>query len=289
MKIALLLLTFLSQTALSLTNEDTHISFGEQIIGDSRLEFNLQKDFIIETDAPSPATIKLIENTLQWVRVKDVLLVPRALIEVSIANKNKNLSLKYQGTVIASQNSNVTSLSSFYVSLFAQDKVYIYEEDLEIGSITIKPNPKHKKKKTVLIDYSCSQYNVDISGLQKDFLTVGCKMNRTGSIGDETPFLEVIWMSASHKLQSEFDGAYVSTFRKSSVLKQAILNSYTSETNELTISAKLPKKLHRFKSAIGAGPYILESTFDSITEKELSPSLALYFNFELNKTNSKLK
>lgn len=270
---------------------DENISFGKVQLGENRMRL-VPKFFEIKIEKIQDISIKafLVKKSFQWVRVRDVLLIPRGRISLYILGHESQFSVDYLDRSLHFQNKKAYAHSSFYVSLFNDQKINIYKKGKLAARISIKANNIAKKYKTHLIDYSCSRNDVKFKNLGGEFLSAGCRTQRIGVFGKEKPMLEVLWSSSNWRLLDGTKPPYIAVFLDNRPVKVKVKN-HKNEIREIEIHAKVPKRLHRINTAIGFGPYAFDTSYqsdleDSDTREEKSeataPALMLYYNYKIN-------
>lgn len=178
--------------------------FEKNAVAENRIEINLT-DFKLRMNHPL-IRAHFVENSVKWVRNEANLLTPTALIRMvflpglkteSLLIRNKNI--KYFATTSLDN-----STLDLYIDLFNPSLIEIYEGSVLIETLSIESkrpenistnNTLNNEKQ--LIDYSCSPYSLEISGLDDDYLSVGCVLEKIGSFGNETPRLEVTFSSTN--------------------------------------------------------------------------------------------
>ena len=274
------------------------ISFGNVNVGEKRIKLKV-KDFEIKLNLSENIKSKVVlkKGSIQWIRINDVLLTPRARLAIHFKGDASDFHIKYRDQSILMQQRKKIAVTEFYVSLFQFDKAKIFYKGREIGDISFhaKEN-KIKKRKTHLIDYSCSRNNIKIKGMDNEYISLGCRTQRVGKFGKEKPMTEILWSSANYKLLDNSEAPYISVFMDSTPVKIKVKNQF-NEIKEIEISARIPKRLHRLNIAYGLGPYAFNTTFardpkdinttEFETNKEpIAPAFMLYFNFKLTPETS---
>ena len=270
----------------ALENKSLNISFGKQLIGKTHKTFDLESDFKVSITSSLKIDVKFQQDSTQWIRKNDTLLIPRAKLEILIPSIKKDLTFSYQGKTLTGSYRENNIYLSLYISLFSKSPILIYSEGKIVSTIVVSPLFNNNNQNHVFIDYSCSRYKLKFETTTKDYISVGCQMHKTGEVGKEKPYLEVFWLSANYKLTDSNNEMNISSFEKTGKMKHLMYDSKNNISGEVSLSVQIPKRLHRFKSALGLGPYFLESTFASNKTTSLSPSLAFYFNFEFDQYNS---
>ena len=90
----------------------------------------------------------------------------------------------------------------------------VFHEGSKVGEVGVHGLTKERINNTVLIDYSCSGYNLRVFGLDEGFLSVGCEIIRENIKGDVVPTLNVNWISSEYKTLDLHHGPYVISFSR---------------------------------------------------------------------------
>lgn len=282
----LLLILFILQVPLWAQRQKIDpISFGPVNLAEERIPVDL-KSFKIKQEGKYQATAEFIPNTVQWIRLDKSLLVPRALIHVSFsAPTSHEFSWEYahQKIIPLFHEETRSYRAQVFISLFESLPLELYEGKKIVTTLRIEPA---QQKLSHLIDYSCAPYGIEVRGLEDDFLSMGCKIQRTGKLGQEKPYLEVLVTSASYRLKDLSEPPYLIAFHETGEAKLSMVN-HEGREEVISIRAKLPEKLPRLKLAAGYGPYVLDSKNKfSDRRSEIAPTVMLYGNLALNESNS---
>jgi hypothetical protein len=285
MNFIVLFIVFLSFHSTAQRQKIDPISFGRVKLAEDRQMIDL-KSFKFKTDGKFEVKGQIIKDTLQWVRLDKSLLVPRALVEVSFkSDELHHFSWQYadQKIIPLYDEKNKTYEAQIFISLFESLPIELFENEKIVNRIRLIPDSNDGSQ---LVDFSCAPYGVQIKGIKNDFVSVGCRIQRTGDFGDEKPYLEVLLTSASYRLKDNSPPPYLIIFHKSGESKVTLQDDEGHE-EVVTVTASLPKKLPRFKLAAGFGPYTLETKDHSGNRKyEIAPTGMLYGNFYLNESSS---
>jgi len=288
MRITIIFLAlFLGVTGWSQEDRLASLSFGPTSIGESRLDLNL-RDFKINIDSSKIKTkAHFLRYSVQWIRTTNNLLIPRARIGIRMLHNASDIHLVYLGQSIIPEKRKSTFYSEIYVSLFSPTEIDIIQQGKKVGRISIQSKfNKQKKGKTHLVDYSCSRYNIEITGLDDEYLTLGCRMERRGSWGKERSRLEITWTATNLRLLDKSNPPYISYFNTSSPI-EFIMEDESGKQRTVSIRATIPKRLHRLKTAFGFGPYAFRAKQDHLArESEVVPAFMLYGNLNLTPTTS---
>jgi hypothetical protein len=280
MKYPILFILFLIST---LSYAQT-FSLGKFSIGESRIKLEL-RDFIIE-HKEKDIKVDWDYNSIQWIRNEANLLSPRALIHITFPESLTNLQLKYLGKSIFPVKLNSNYESKVYVDLFNPEIIQIFSGTNKIDEIAIFAKVNKNELTKQFIDFSCSPYDLKIEGIDDEYISVGCKLNRLGSMGSETPRLEISLSSTNLKTLNNTPTPYIFYLDQNSTADIQLKNN-KGEIKTLHFEAKVSKRLNRFKTALGFGPYIYQSQYQSaVQNSNLAPSLMLYGKFDLSETAS---
>lgn len=280
MFIAFLVLFFLHNSkCLSQT-----FSIGQFSIGKTSVKLDLS-DFEIIKSHPDIET-HFIESSLQWIRPDTNLLTPRILLQIKIPTRYSPLYIKYQKQNIFLAEENNFYTTEVFVNLYHPETIEIYQDMklidiIKINAQTIKTSEKQ------WIDGSCQPYNVQIKGLENEYSSIGCKLQRIGHLGQERPRLEIALTSPNFTTPSGDEPPYTFNLNSSSPVNTILVHKKTNQRTPVSISADLPEKLHRLKTAVGFGPYNLTSqkSYQKLGPKT-EASLMLYGKYDLTDNSS---
>lgn len=270
------------------------IGFGGVKLAQNRLPINL-KQFKISTkllDQSFQAKTKIyfLKDSVQWIRSSQNLLTPRALIKLKIYDPKANFHISYRENKIIPQKKKKYSETSLYVDLFQSDSIYLYQGAKKLAQIYVQAEPQVKGKKTQLIDYSCSRYNIKIKGLDNEYVSVGCAMEKIGPWHGSKPRLQISWSATNFELLDGTAPPFIGYLGTSGKIVTQVRDR-NNKIREISISAKIPKKLPRLLTAFGLGPYALNANQsrdgEMIDNKgRIAPALFLYGKYELMGTAS---
>ncbi len=268
----------------SLTVSSQVFSIGKFSIGESRIPLNLN-DFIIHTNSTSIET-KFIPESLQWLRNENNLLVPRVLLEISINNNDSNIYLVADKKIIIPTKEDTIYSTKIYVDLFNPGEITVFSGEKPLDTIIVESKNFSSGKLKQLIDYSCSPYSLKIEGIDSEYISVGCKMNYLGKWYSRTPRLEITMSSTNLKTINGKSPPYFFYLDSNSPLEIKLIDQ-AKQIKILRLEAQIPKRLNRFHTALGFGPYIYKaSILNETTTPLLAPSLMIYGKFDLTETAS---
>jgi hypothetical protein len=224
---------------------------------------------------------------LHWERSKQNLLLPK--IKLRLKNDRpdeRHLYYRYQNTTHLPQTSGPEEFTDLDVSLFDPDRIEVLQDDKKIGEVYIRTMGEADKQKNILMDYSCSGYNLKVYGFEGHFLTVGCELIRETQNGDVIPSLRVYWNSNEYRTLDNSQGPYQITFTQGREARVRVINA-AGEKKEVIFKVNFPNRLHRMRLAAGIGPYAYESrSYGAHQDSAILPSVMLYGNYYLNHVHS---
>lgn len=260
-------------------------------LGQNRILFN-HKDtkIIIENESDYKVRAIVERSSFEWVRVNETFLLPRVRLKIKVNSPESHFHINYKSAIYNFQQSKKNSYAELYYSLFEKDKLLIKKNNKIVATIYIKFR-EHKKQK-LLIDYTCSRNSIEISGLENEHLSIGCKTRRIGNFGKEKPMLEVQWISPELQILADDPVPYHAAFLNQRPITVKVKNVYTNKVKDITIKAKIPKRLHRLFTAYGYGPYALHTKIEddkntkSVKKTDIAPALFFYLNYKISETTS---
>jgi len=260
------------------------ISFGPVQLGEKRIKIDLNNFEIQKNQKSTSVKARIIKGTTQWVRTKENFLSPRVLISVSVRS-DETISLEHHNKNIILQGEAIKN-AKLYVNIFNPQKIKIYQDGEHIETLLLNSNVNLPSKKGHLIDYSCSNYDVSIEGLDDQYLSVGCRMERIGRIGKERSRLVLTWSTTNFKLPNHQRSPFTSILMNDQPINIK-LNSGKKENRVVKISAKFKKRFHRMKLALGLGPYNMNAKKNGIEDNDqLAPAVLLYGKWDLTQESS---
>jgi hypothetical protein len=253
-------------------------------IGETRIKLD-QNDFEIKHNS-SKVQVQFVSESVQWIRNESNLLIPRSLMAVGVQNDAPNIYLTYFGKKIIPVRRSNYFYTELYVDLFNPGEVKVFQGSKLLDSIFVESISTNNAKSKQLIDYSCAPYQLKIEGIDSEYLSIGCKMGRVGNLFNEYPRLEVTFSSTNLKTLANDRPPLTFYLKDNTPIEFQVLDS-KNKIQTIKISATLPKKLTRLKTALGFGPYIYESRdTNALAKNEFAPSVMIYGKLELTETSS---
>ena len=255
-------------------------------------DFNLgASDFAVEwVGAPiSGVEARIGENTLQWVRVEEVLVLPRARLIVSAKDS--------QGGAIVSggfaQGIAADGTAEIPVALVSGDSnpisVTVIRGGKEIrGEWRIRFKPKASSSGArVGIDASCSRYGVKARSspvLSNDeWIYVGCRLSVMHAEGHRTSSLEmyVYWDNIGKRLK--VDGADALPLRPTiwtlRVRSRPGVVKLSDGDHEVSLEYAIPEDFHYLALGVGIGPYSYQFIAGDANVSTATPLLTVYGSY----------
>lgn len=277
--ITLLLLTLFAFKASAQT-----FNLAKFSIGESRIKLDQSEFAIKNTD--SNIEVHFISDSVQWIRNEANLLVPRSMVGITIKNNDHNIILHYLNKTIIPVKHEQNFYTELYVDLFNPNVIEVYRANQIIDRITFVSKGTKDAKSKQLIDYSCVPYQLNIEGIDDEYLSVGCKMEAIGKMFSQRPRLEVTISSTNLISENGERPPYTIYLQDNSPVIFKLKNDQ-GDLKTISVKAKIPERLTRLKLAAGIGPYIYNSEkLNATTNGQIAPSYMLYGKFDLTPTTS---
>lgn len=228
----------------------------------------------------------VVEDSVHWVRHQGNILLPRALVVVRSSLPAKELTLLYRGISHGFQqvDENVAQ-ARFYVSLFENQQALLYSGDKRLSELSFEGR-KRSGKDGHMVDYSCYGHDLETSGLEGEYLSLGCSQSIIGEPGQEKVLLQVLWAAPNWKPIGDQLGLRLVNLKGSAPAKIQLISD-TGEKRDLLIKAKVPLRKHRAHLALGFGPYqYLAQAQSKIYDDATHFMYMLYGKFDLTEKNS---
>lgn len=262
------------------------INIGPIQIGKSTIPIDLESFRILKEKSSKNIRAGILKGSLEWPKDNNNLLSPHVRLKV-IVQSQKSISLNYGEEKIIPQLGNTHSKEvELVVNLLTPKNIEIYEEEKLIEILHIVRESTLDKNEFQLIDQSCSKYNVNISGLENQFLSIGCVMEKTGRLGKERPRLRITMASTNLMLQNGKQGPFTIYYTENRPVTFKVKDQL-NKNYDVEITATIPDRLRRLHTAIGLGPYSLKTqSHGREKNKDAAPSFMLYSRFDLSEQTS---
>ncbi|WP_127716391.1 hypothetical protein [Halobacteriovorax sp. HLS] len=262
-------------------------TIGPVEIAQGRSSVNLRDFKLKKSKHNKLVRANFVKDSVQWVRDKENLLTPRARIGLRL-KESGDIFIKYEGHNIIPVSKNDHLYSEVYVNLFYPKDIEIYNGAALIERISMFAKKKKATNSTSTsnIDYSCVPFHLNITGLDGEYFSVGCRLEKTGRFGNERPRLVVSLVTTNYLLADGSDSP-IKVFLQDNSKVSIPLLSKSGSSLKVSLSAKLPKKIPRLKTALGFGPYSLDASKTHSAKKgTLAPSLMIYGKYDLYESSS---
>lgn len=266
------------------------LSIGDYNIGSDPIALDLN-DFHFQFKDPRIKSV-FIQNSLYWNRSEKNLVTPMIMIQITINQTLKPIQIKFADQIIIPMQKEGESISQIYINLFNLPPIEIFEDSKKIDEISIySVSLSNLRKQKVWIDHTCLPYQLHFSGIETEYVSIGCKLDRVGSFGQEKPRLDVSFISTNVLAGDEkslFDhSALTFYFNESSEIQTELFHKIEKKKIPLRLSAVLPEKISRIKLAVGIGPYSYTASQKNTSIGPInSLSYMLYGKFSLSETTS---
>lgn len=263
--------------------KDFSFSLGTINIGEKRLSLDLSKVRTTTKESNPDVKVRIINNSTEWAREAGNILVPKALVSISVKSKN-SISLKYENQILLSQGDQVKN-TIVYIDLYNPTPIEIYEDDRIIEVVNFSFDANSQNNEGIVIDYSCASYGLEVKGIENEYATLGCVRERLGKIGRERNRLIVTMKVNRLNSPSNMPSPFYLILMNESPVKTVLTN--LKDKFPITISAKFPKRAHRIHMALGLGPYKFNTHDGAKSQKEdIAPALMLYSKVDITDASS---
>lgn len=241
------------------------------------------EDYNVEWEGPAPPGVRasIEPGSLEWVRVSELLVIPRARLSVEGA----------AGQV---------SCGGFGQALPARIPIALISGAASPCTVTVAGEAARKlhvrfqpptRGLRAFFDASCSRYGVrveptgDARPEQADWLYVGCRLVSAQSGGSRTSSLEayLFWdgIGQSIDVAGVPTPATIPSVWALRLAPEPGLVRLKGGNRELTLRYSIPEHLHRAGLAAGIGPYSYIFESSSLSENTAAPILTLYGSYAL--------
>lgn len=265
------------------------LSIAGYSIGPSLIEVDLN-DFVIVKKLDI-LNAGFDAETIKWIRTDSNLLMPTVLLRVELPQDKNAIFFKYKEQVIFPFIKENKLLAEIAVNLFSPGTIEVYNQNALVDKIGVQAKPLKNVVRKKYIDNSCIPFQLELRGIKSDYASVGCKLERSGSFGNERPRLQVSLSSTNLKTLNNEDPPYTFYFKESSTAEALLNNTSTNKLEKIRLKVTLPEKMNRLKIAGGLGPYVYSNTNNTtagvLSNKERSTiSAMLYGKLELTESSS---
>ena len=241
------------EASLSLSIGSGLVALGHDLDLDS---FKITYDFSTEHSVK----VKFVENSLQWIRIRGNLVVPKARVVVELPGSSYEYHLSYLDKSYILQQEREISSTQIEISLFHPHNVDVYKNGEKIGEIAFDIRSEHDEEKTKIIDNSCAPFGLEVKVPKGEFISIGCNLHLRGVFGSEKALLEISWMGPNLTLLKKGNPPYKINMATSGPAK-ILVNDQAKKKHLLEIKANVPPRMYRMKTALGFGPYTFDSKY----------------------------
>jgi len=228
-----------------------------------------------------------IIGQVRWDRTEQNLLIPWVTLRLRTRiSQDQKIHYRYKGRSYFTQQIGQEEISDLNISTFDSDRIEVFLDGQSSGHVGVNMKRKGKRKKTVIEDYSCSGYNVEIFGFDGEFMSIGCELIRETIGGQVISSLRVHWMCNEFRTLDLLKGPYTIGFSEGRSSVISVING-SGDKKEITFMVDFPKRIHRLNTAVGLGPYLYKNEYgNQAKEPQTLPSFMLYGNYYLNNVHS---
>lgn len=252
------------------------------------------EDFTIAWDGASPASskVKLLSGSLEWVRVADFLVIPRAKMSLVLENTSHARVMTGDYSQIL-QESGTGVRGEVPVALISGSRNKIEVTYVQSGQerkslliVEFKPRPNAPRER-VFFDPSCSPYRMRTSSVpvhsDREWMYVGCRMVAVESQPDRSASLEILvfWDHAPPVIEVGGVGTpwtlpSVWTFKLGGASRTLTLKE---SNHEVALEFNVPDPLHFFSVGMGIGPYSYSMFGGGQDESKYSAIVTVYGSY----------
>lgn len=239
----------------------------------------------------SNVSVALVPGSLQWVRVNEVLMVPRALVKIQALQSDHGF-LRVRGI---HQSLSASGQAALLVPLIAgsssQIQLDLIRETSQLkGSLEVHFKPREKGKQ-VFVDTSCSRTSLKtyVQDVPNDiWVYLGCRAIRTGVETHARNDLEVSIFSSEEELFS-YDLQKIESFEPHHWNFRFTTSNDTVDllikNGKLKLTASIPEKSHLANIGFGLGPYKFDFEKEGDFFHSTVPLATFYGSLTLHGTN----
>ncbi len=252
--------------------------------GDKLLEIS-KRDIEIKNQDPL-LRVDIIRE-VSWERTPQNLLIPFVKISITDLNQDhQKFHFSYKGKSYFPHHVSQRDVAIIDYSLFELDKIEIFKNGISSGSLSLKIKADQRASKTVLEDYSCSGYDVEVYGFEGEYLSLGCEIIRETIDGEVIPSLKLHWITSDFRTIDKETGPHFINFLSG---RKALITVENEEglKKEILFKVNFPERIHKLNTALGLGPYVYKNDYGELSsEKKTFPSFMFYGNYYLNNIHS---
>ncbi len=236
--------------------------------------------------------VELVEGSLEWVRVRGVLTLPKARVTI-------NVGAVESGEIFNagfSQPFQQTGLATIPLALISGEKnpiliTIVRNGTIIHGELRLKYQPQQPGNTKIFIDPSCFNFNLTANPSSTgtdSWMYIGCKMLRAKEEKGIHPSLEIyiFWDQVGQTIRI----ANIDTPANSNFIWPLRLNpepgniTLVGGEREVLLTYQTAKILHSTSFSLGLGPYLNTFAINDNAVSSVNPLITLYWAYFLNDT-----
>lgn len=257
------------------------------------------EDFTVEWigDPPSDITAALTPRTLQWVRVSDVLVLPRGQL-VLTSQKSLHGIIEHAGRVHSFLDTPTGAQADVTVALLpsAEPPVRISLENGQKAALRFRFTPRPVAvsplaSPLVAVDSTCSRAHIEIKGPTAPPFThwtyVGCRLIHTSGAEHNTAALEIsVYLADVETLKANGTVAtpIAPGFWTFTVRSRGTIELDPGDKQRFTIDYAVPENDHRGFIGFGLGPYFYTIHGGGLDTDQPAPLATIYAGYRISET-----
>ncbi len=249
-------------------------------------------DYRIEwiTDRPDGITAQLVQGSLQWVRVADVLTLPRARLHLEIKGAQSGRVSNAGFTQPLAQQEAELPVALISGDQNPIDLVFTRDGKEVHARLSLQYNPTSKPDSArVYFDPSCSRFNMHFNANEKQASTtgwiyVGCRFTELVGTPDKASSLEalIFWDGIGQTLtlgETPTPATSVSVWPLRLRSEPGSVTIKAADSSEIKIEYSMAKVYRRGSLGLGIGPYTDHFSGNGELLDTVAPVLTLYGSY----------
>ena len=271
--------------------DPTPMVFAPFTVKESDFSAEWQSDSTGSTGASLGLEAELVSNSVQWVRVAQYLLAPRARIRITAPEGSspwESISVRGAGAV---ENSGAGSVLEFPAALAARESSTLEVSVRRAGKVR-----KHRLylayrgKPGAYVDPSCSAFIPELSGIEGlgagQWAYLGCRTVRTRQGLSDIPAVELFlhWVGAKGPIRingMEADPSSPGVWVNRMGPRHSRFEFSDASGSRFTASFYIPPKLSYASLGLGIGPYGFHYSDPGKTVSKIHPIATVYGSYFL--------
>ncbi len=256
------------------------------------------EDYTLEWDgAPlSGVRFSLGRKSLEWVRVSEVLVVPRARLMIRAEGVTDG-QISNGGFHQALDTREGVGFAAIPIALISGDRNPIHlsivrkDGGVEKGTLLVRYRPKNPQKSPVFVDSGCSSFRLTVESTgakQDEWAYIGCRLVYAQGDSHRTSTLElfVFWDGVG---QSVRIGGIDTPASSPSVWALRLKSTpgsvkLVAGQHELRIGYRIAEKLKLGSLGVGVGPYLYKFDSPGVNVNTVAPLVTLYGSYFVSET-----